>query len=401
MDSITDEAYYKAIDAVKKCITNNGLYASGGVKGYNSIWARDSVITFLGASLVKDKEIKEAFKKSLNALSKFQNELGEIPNCIDIFDKLRPKQVTFATIDSSLWYIIGEHVYATNYKDKSLLNSHKKNIEKAFLWLRYQDAGSEGLPEQQPTTDWQDAFPHKYGHVLNTQALYYAALRISGKLKPATKIKGIINGKYYKDFYEQHGKRLSIPWRKDLVFFDQQLGYYLPWIWKDHNGDREHEEWFDSLGNLLTLVFGATDNQRANSVLRYIEKQDVASPYPIRTIDPPIYPTDLEWKSYFSKCISKPYEYLNGGVWPFIGGFYIAALVKLKRYNEAMQELRKLAVACKEGREEEWEFNEWLHGETGRPMGGDYQAWSAGMYIYAYECVKRKELPIFDSFKLG
>ncbi len=388
MDSITDEAYYKAIDAIKKCITNNGLYASGGISGYNSIWSRDSMITFLGASLVKDKEIKEAFKKSLNALSRFQNELGEIPNCIDIFDKVRPKQVTFATIDSSLWYIIGEHIYAINYKDKSLLKKHKKNIEKAFLWLSYQDAGNDGMPEQQPTSDWQDAFPHKYGHVLNTQALYYAALKLAGKKKDADKIKMLVN-------------KTDKTGRIDLAFFDKQLGYYLPWIWKDHNGDREHEEWFDSLGNLLTLVFGATDNQRANSVLKYIEKENVADPYPIRTIDPPIYPRDLEWKSYFSKCISHPYTYLNGGVWPFIGGFYIAALVKLKRYNEAMKELRKLAVACKEGKEEEWEFNEWLHGETGRPMGGSYQAWSAGMYIYAYECVKRKELPLFESFRLG
>ncbi len=388
MDSITDEAYFRAIDAVKKCINKNGLYASGGISGYNSIWSRDSMITLLGASLVKDKEIKEAYKKSLNYLAKFQNDLGEIPNCIDIFDKVRPKQVTFATIDSSLWFIIGEYVYALNYKDKSLLNKHKKNIEKAFLWLRYQDAGNDGMPEQQPTSDWQDAFTHKYGHVLNTQALYYAALKLAGKKKDADKVKMLIN-------------QTDKTGRIDLAFFDKQLGYYLPWIWKDHNGDREHEEWFDSLGNLLTLVFGATDHEKANSVLRYIEKENVAYPYPIRAIDPPIYPRDLEWKSYFSKCISKPYEYLNGGVWPFIGGFYIAALVKLKRYNEAMKELRKLAVACKEGKEEEWEFNEWLHGETGRPMGGSYQAWSAGMYIYAYECVKRKELPIFENFKLG
>jgi len=132
MDSITDEAYFRAIDAVKKCINKNGLYASGGISGYNSIWSRDSMITLLGASLVKDKEIKEAYKKSLNYLAKFQNDLGEIPNCIDIFDKVRPKQVTFATIDSSLWFIIGEYVYALNYKDKSLLNKHKKNIEKAL-----------------------------------------------------------------------------------------------------------------------------------------------------------------------------------------------------------------------------------------------------------------------------
>ena len=40
-------------------------------------------------------------------------------------------------------------------------------------------------------------------------------------------------------------------------------------------------------------------------------------------------------------------------------------------------------------------FNEWLHGKTGKPMGEPYQAWSAGTYLYAYECVKQKKLIYF------
>jgi hypothetical protein len=41
------------------------------------------------------------------------------------------------------------------------------------------------------------------------------------------------------------------------------------------------------------------------------------------------------------------------------------------------------------------EFNEWLHGQTGEPMGEPYQGWSAGTYIYAYECLKRKKVCFF------
>ena len=43
----------------------------------------------------------------------------------------------------------------------------------------------------------------------------------------------------------------------------------------------------------------------------------------------------------------------------------------------------KLAEANRLGREREWEFNEWLHGATGRPMGKAYQAWSAAAYLRA------------------
>jgi hypothetical protein len=48
------------------------------------------------------------------------------------------------------------------------------------------------------------------------------------------------------------------------------------------------------------------------------------------------------------------------------------------------QELYRLAQLNKLGIEEDWEFNEWVHGQTGRPMGKRYQAWSAAGYLGAY-----------------
>jgi hypothetical protein len=43
----------------------------------------------------------------------------------------------------------------------------------------------------------------------------------------------------------------------------------------------------------------------------------------------------------------------------------------------------KLTQMCRQGVEREWEFNEWHHGVTGRPMGKAYQAWSAASYLQA------------------
>ena len=42
---------------------------------------------------------------------------------------------------------------------------------------------------------------------------------------------------------------------------------------------------------------------------------------------------------------------------------------------------------------ESGEFNEWHHGETLEPMGVRAQAWSAGAYLFALECVKRSDVP--------
>ncbi len=364
----TELAYQKAIDVVDKCCTKNGIYASA--YGYTAIWARDSMITFLGASLIKNNSFKECFKKTLIALSKYQSKLGEIPNNIDLWSK-RMNKVTFASIDSSLWYIIGMYSYSKRYNDKSLLRKYKKNINKALLWVDYQDSGKDMLPEQQPTTDWQDAFPHKYGHVLNTQALYYAALKLLKRSK-AKKIKNLINGKI----------------RKDLDFFNHKYGFYLPWIWKSHDGIREEAHWFDSLGNLLMIVFDVADKPKGKKILEYIEKHKINKPYPVKALYPPLRKGTKQWKRYFEKCEAKlPYHYLNGGIWPYIGGFYILALIKYKKFKEAEKELKKLAESCLKGKT----FPEWLDGKTGKPYG-KYQAWDAGMYILAYESLKKRRV---------
>jgi hypothetical protein len=186
---------------------------------------------------------------------------------------------------------------------------------------------------------------------------------------------------------------------KYLSLYDKERGYYLPWVWKNHDGDREQEEWFDTLGNLLAIVTGLATGPISDSILSHIEKEKINEPFPCKAIWPPIKPGDKEWHSYFSKCDARePYAYLNGGVWPFIGGFYVAALVKAKQYVKAERALEQLALANKQGKRMEWEFNEWLHGKTGSPGPNStpYQAWSAGAYIFAYECVHQKKVLFFD-----
>jgi len=74
---------------------------------------------------------------------------------------------------------------------------------------------------------------------------------------------------------------------------------------------------------------------------------------------------------------------------------YVAALVKADKQEEATKELIKLALANKAGQQREWEFNEWLHGLTGQPKSAVYQAWSAGAYLFASECVKKRKIVYF------
>ena len=155
--SITDEAYSNAIKVLEHCAKPTGFYASGLPGGYEATWARDSMITSLGASTV-NAQFKEVFGKSIELLAKNQSELGQIPNCVGSYNIERQSDVTFNSIDSTLWHLIGHHVYKNAYRDDTLFNKYQTSRARALLWLKYQDPNEDGLLVQQPTMDWQDAF---------------------------------------------------------------------------------------------------------------------------------------------------------------------------------------------------------------------------------------------------
>jgi hypothetical protein len=67
--------------------------------------------------------------------------------------------------------------------------------------------------------------------------------------------------------------------------------------------------------------------------------------------------------------LNLPGHYHNGGIWPFIGGMWVRFIHRLGLRDVACRELLKLAQANRLGKNHDWEFNEWLHSRTGRPMG--------------------------------
>jgi hypothetical protein len=236
--------------------------------------------------------------------------------------------------------------------------------------------------------------------------VYYGVLKLVGKNRQAEHMKKVVNGQV----------------QKYLALYNKQLGFYYPWAWKNHDGDRECGEWFDSLGNLLAIITGLATPAIAKNILDHIEKSRINRPYPVKCLWPTIKPGDKDWHSYFSKCDARePLHYLNGGVWPMIGGFYVVALIKMKQFAKAEKELTRLAKAnlqiIEDGKFPPYlnsvartkhlkpaelealrqkEFNEWLTGDTGQPKGEPYQAWSAGAYLYAYHCLRQKKVLYFD-----
>jgi glycogen debranching enzyme len=129
-----------------------------------------------------------------------------------------------------------------------------------------------------------------------------------------------------------------------------------------------------------------------------MEQVGMAEPYPTKAIYPPIYPNEREWREYYrSRNLNLPHQYHNGGIWPMIGGLHVAALVDHGWHDRAKEMLVSLAKANALAIDEGGCFNEWLHGQTGHPMGFEQQAWSAAAFLYAEHAVRTGQLPLFDA----
>jgi glycogen debranching enzyme len=388
---ITDAVYGGAIESIRRCCTPWGLQASAGPIGHHQVWARDSVITSLGARLVRDDEIQRSLRASVALLRQHQATAGAIPNNVDCAT-LRPNFRAYA--DGGLWWIIGS----------TLLAWDPTPVRAVLEWYECQDVDQSGLLSMQESSDWQDLFCTR-GKGLYLNCLYVLALRCAAKLfqssspeqshrclSRAKKVAEAVNSLFWyagdgnllrhvshtfstenSGLQDSLGRQRWIPEKRALV----GESYYLPYL-----GFRAVGEWFDSLGNLLAILAGIADSRRTAMILNLISRHGIDT-WPMRSLTPAIQPGDPDWRDYYG-TLNTPHHYHNGGVWPFIGGFYVAALVGAGCHREASIALKKLAELNRLG-----EFNEWHHGESGEPMGVKDQAWSAGMYLFAYECVQR------------
>ena len=340
------------------------------------------MIALLGGALLDDAAIQEALRASVALLRAHQSPTGEIPNNVNP----ESGHANFrAYVDAGLWWIVGSRIIAPDADAAG----------RVLAWYACQDVDRSGLISMQESADWQDLFCTR-GKGLYVNCLYKLALDLCGRQAEAARVAERVNEYFWyrgdgdmlrhvrhtfstesQQEQDSLGRRRWLPAKQKLM----REPHYLPWL-----GFRAAGEWFDSLGHLLAIISGVADAGAAATILDFIERHRLAE-RPMKALCPVIRPGDSDWRDYYG-MLNAPEHYHNGGIWPFIGGFYVAALVLADRYADAEDALGRLAALNEAG-----EFNEWHHGATGEPMGVRDQAWSAGMYIYAYECVRRREVP--------
>lgn len=179
--------------------------------------------------------------------------------------------------------------------------------------------------------------------------------------------------------------------------------YYAMWSYKVLSSER-----FDLLGNSLAILSGIAAPTRAADMVAWIEEEcaelikngQLGVKLPPNSF-PYTKPGDNDWHERYA-FFNLPGEYHNGGIWPFICGFYVAALVAARKYRLAEEKLLELTriITISNSGKVDYGFNEWLKAQDGTAKGQEWQTWSAALYLYAAKCVEERRTPFFDEMRM-
>lgn len=407
---LTSIAFEKAKEVMRMVTNDRGFKASGDDIGYHQIWARDSGISMIGALMLD--ECVEPAKRSLVTLGRVQSATGWIPNNFDLHTN-QPEHWGPDGYDNCAWYVAGFGLVYRRTNDTDFIREHWPSIVKALTWLEYHES-SQGMVYMGESGDWMDVFSVR-GHGLYLNLSYLIALReaerMAGALgekdtarKAGQKARGLVeafNERFW--FDPEHtfwrlvkNRRITSDWEHTHLLYLARIvkmPFYLAFL-----GHRDAGSYFDACANFLAILTGVANKDRSQAILNFVYEEGLDEPYPTKTIYPTVHRNDENWRAYFTTLnLNLPHQYQNGGVWPFIGALEVMAQVKAGHVSEAHETLIKLAKANQLGHGVEWEFNEWVHGRTGRPAGKKHQTWSAALYLAAYRAVTEGVLP--DIFK--
>jgi sucrose-6-phosphatase len=393
-----DEAYDRAVDALKRNITPLGFSACSLTdnsfgstdENYRSVWARDGAITVMNSLSIEDPDIRAAQRVTLTTLLEHVSTRGQVPSNIRI-DSVTPDYSgvgDIASIDSGLWLVIAFYHYIRTTRDYQFMRNWAGEINHAMDWLEAQDSNADSLLEIPEAGDWMDLFGRSY-NVLYDEVLWYSANICHGRLaellgdfdlagyrlRLAQNIKETINRKFWPSIKTENPRSFA-----EQQFSLGDTSYLLAEI-TPFNYDWR----CDVYGNILAALFNVLSLERAKTAFQFMWGVGANEPGPVVNLYPPVSAGDPSWRPYYTvNLLNLPHHYHNGGVWPFIGAYWVMFISRLGLRDLAQQELYRLARVNHLGIEEPWEFNEWVHGKTGRPMGKRYQAWSAAGYIGAY-----------------
>ena len=381
-DAVVEKCRVKAIALLKNNLGPGGILAAtpsrlARSRGYTAIFARDAAVCAIGMALSGDPELEGEAATAFLTLARHQAPNGQIPKFVDV----RKRVVDFwylGCIDATLWWLIGLAFLDRVQPAGRLRTRLDGEVRKAISWSQCQEHQRFHLLQQNEASDWADIMPRS-GFVLYTNALWHLVKRLYDLPHTAETLRNA------NELFYPFSSRLA-EYRRARLLIDyvrreaRHRELYLSFVNFSFFGDEG-----DVFGNILALLCGLANARAARRTLGALLRARVHEPWPVRVICEPIVETSVFWRPYMSRHRQNfAWQYHNGGIWPFVGGFWVTALAEHGLRPRARRELAQLARL---NALDNWAFAEWLHGQTAAPAGMRGQSWNAAAFLMAHHAV--------------
>ncbi len=393
-DTLLAACHERSVELLKRNLSPAGILAAtpsphARKRGYTAIFGRDAAVCAIGMALSGDRDLRRAAAVGLRTLARHQAPNGQIPKYVDV-QQQEPDFWYLGCIDSTLWWLIALAVLDDSGKElpargSGLRSGFARHISLAIQWLLAQEHQRFFLLQQNEASDWADIMPRS-GFVLYTNALWYHVKKLY-RLPDAAATRENFNGLFHPfsaGIAQYKRARLLGKYVRGRA---RSRDLYLSFVNFAFFGDEG-----DVFGNSLALLLGLADEEAARRTIDALAESGVNTPYPSRAVVRPISQRDMLWRPYMARHGQNlAWQYHNGGIWPMVGGFWVAALSSCGFREAARGELVKLARACAL---RNWSFTEWLHGRTLAPRGMPGQSWNAAVFLMAQHAILHRVNPL-------
>lgn len=317
-------------------------------------------------------------------------------------------------VDSSLWWLILLRAYVKATGEIAL--AHQPEFQKGIILIlklcladRFDMFPTMLVPDGAFMIDRRMGV---YGHPLEIQALFYAALRAARELlapgRQGEIYSMVINQRlntlnfHIRHYYWLDIKRLNDIYRyrgeefgdaainKFNIYPDSIPDWLTEWMPEKGGylagnlGPAQMDFRFFTLGNLMAIICSLSSLEESQGIMDLIEQRwdDLVGNMPMKICFPAV--EGLEWK-ILTGCDPKnvPWSYHNGGNWPVLIWLLVAAAQKTGRPH-----IGRLAIELAEKRLSDDYWPEYYDGKNGRLIGKQarkYQTWTIAGFLLAKE----------------
>ncbi|WP_332742180.1 amylo-alpha-1,6-glucosidase [Hydrogenophaga sp.] len=370
-----------SVQLLQANLTPHGILAAGRsdaaeARRYTRIFGRDAAICVMAMCGSGVDALEVGAVASLDALAAQQALNGQIPKYVDP-EGQGADFWYLGCIDATLWWLIAvDHVRRAGRVSP---DRWQTGVDLAIAWLLAQEHQRFRLLQQNEASDWADIMPRS-GYVLYTNALWYGVKQRYGLADAEST--------------HHHFNHLFDPFQRDLPEYrrarllrhyarrgQRDPGMYLSFVNLAMAGYEG-----DVFGNLMAVLNGLADASKSRQIVQTIASVHTDESFPVRVVLHPLSPQHQLWRPYMARHQQNSvYQYHNGGIWPFVGGYWVLALARLGMREQAWSALARLAQAnALDG----WRFTEWFHGRTFKPMGMAWQSWNAATFLLALRALE-------------